>query len=1267
MRCGILAGRMRIGEVVAERFELQALAGTGGMGAVYRARDLRTGLVVALKSLRDPGGRHAERFLREAQVLATLNHPNIVRYVEHGRSEGGELYMAMEWIDGQSLSQRIAAANGLSAAETLEVGSQLASALALAHARGIVHRDIKPSNVSVLAGTLSPKLLDFGIARLAEAARLTSNGMMLGTPGYMSPEQARGAAAVSARADVFSLGCLLFKCLAARPPFQGEDMRSLIAQVLFEAAPRVSSVRAEVPPRLDALIARMLAKEPSLRPADGAAVLAELRAIALAVPGANAAGLELPECIGEGELQWICAVLARGPDAAEARAQLRATEQHLPAVRPATAARRRSGSAFELPQAEGEISAEIGTVMDGVVAAPADVVGALRPFDAEVDQLADGAFLTTLGDEPDPVAQARRAVRCAQALQRVRPQLRIAIATGRALRADHPGVGPALDRAAAMLRQVGDGPAGIHLDPTTATLVRGSFAADASTSPAALGGALDPLGPPALPLRGRGRELGRLRDFAERGRNAGRAQWGLLVGAPGVGLTRMLAELRAGFAAGPLSVWAATADPAETHTAFSLVRRLLGAGGLEPSRLEIFDARPHASTTTAPDLVGLLAAILEQAARVRPLLLLLDDLDRADSASLALLARALPPGAPLAVSVLASGRPGLVKRLEPLGVAGELRELEPLGEAACAELAADLGAPKAEDAIRVAAGNPWLLTVLLDASPSAAPAFPEAALARTAARLEALDPEARRALRAVSVWGQEVARGEVAVLLGGAADSDLGTRLEALVAGGWLERVGEGGLWAEPMFRVVQPLVAAAAGAQLTEPDRAIAHRLLAGRLERRANPDALRIASHWEKAGVPERAAEQYGRLAGSARDAGEWDRAAQLAARALPGASDTALRQRLLLISSEAHLWRGELDLALPSATAARSAHPQSSSGFAHAAKIGALAAALAGDVEALAALGESLLLLPVWADANAAFAGAVAAGALAELGKPALAAALEGRLPARPEDAVEPLATAARLHLDATRHARAGQWALAHQGFRAEAQCLLRLGEAPLAALAQSGAAGAQLQGNLVQPALAASRGLFAQAERDGVRVLLPGLALQLARALFVSGRDPDAEPQRAFAEARGARPIQGAAKLLAAERHLEAGKLEDAAREASAAVALLEPEPAHLCAQAVLARVHARRGESAAALGMVRAALARFDAYGEQAGALELRLRTTSAELLLGAGLRDLGRAQLARARERLARELAELEPAWRTAMAASPEVQRLVALAAEWLG
>jgi serine/threonine protein kinase len=278
---------MKPGDLVDNRFVVERLAGTGGMGSVFRALDRQTQRIVAIKTLHDPGGNHVERFLREAQVLMELQHPHIVAYVGHGKTAKGELYMAMEWVDGESLSERIAA-RPLSVREALRVVIDVASALAVAHAHGIVHRDIKPSNLQLVKGTLDIKVLDFGIARLTQSAGLTGKGMMLGTPGYMAPEQIKGSPNVDARADVFSLGCVLFKCLAGRPPFLGDDLRVVLSQVMFDPAPPVSSLRPEVSPALDAVVARMLSKKAEERPADGAAVaaiLTPLLAQALDLPG----------------------------------------------------------------------------------------------------------------------------------------------------------------------------------------------------------------------------------------------------------------------------------------------------------------------------------------------------------------------------------------------------------------------------------------------------------------------------------------------------------------------------------------------------------------------------------------------------------------------------------------------------------------------------------------------------------------------------------------------------------------------------------------------------------------------------------------------------------------------------------------------------------------------------------------------------------------------------------------------------------------------
>ena len=200
------------GTVVGRRFQLETLAGRGGMGSVWRALDHTTGTAVAVKLLR--GDDHVDRFLREALVLADLSHPHVVRYVQHGVTDDGDPFLAMEWLDGIDLARKLAQ-GPLEIAEALQLARTAAEALAAAHARGVVHRDIKPGNLFLPAGDVARlKVLDFGIARLQLASHaMTRTGMTLGTPGYMAPEQARGERDVDARADVFALGCVLFECL----------------------------------------------------------------------------------------------------------------------------------------------------------------------------------------------------------------------------------------------------------------------------------------------------------------------------------------------------------------------------------------------------------------------------------------------------------------------------------------------------------------------------------------------------------------------------------------------------------------------------------------------------------------------------------------------------------------------------------------------------------------------------------------------------------------------------------------------------------------------------------------------------------------------------------------------------------------------------------------------------------------------------------------------------------------------------------------------
>ena len=294
---------VREGDILDGRFELGRVAASGGMGVVYRGLDRQTGALVAVKTLRDTEG--AERFRREVQVLSRLRHPGIVAYLGHGLA-GGEMYLVMEWLEGEDLANRLAGAD-VSVEEALSVGVQIASALAAAHAQGIVHRDIKPSNVFLADFRLDRlKLLDYGIARHGGAATLTELGTVLGTPAFMSPEQARGDRDIDARADVYALGALLFRCLTGRAPFEAEGREALLSAVLHRPAPRVSDLT-QVPRTLDELVARMLDKDPRRRPADGGAALSELSAVGGAASELSAVDRE------RAAVSALASTLIRGP------------------------------------------------------------------------------------------------------------------------------------------------------------------------------------------------------------------------------------------------------------------------------------------------------------------------------------------------------------------------------------------------------------------------------------------------------------------------------------------------------------------------------------------------------------------------------------------------------------------------------------------------------------------------------------------------------------------------------------------------------------------------------------------------------------------------------------------------------------------------------------------------------------------------------------------------------------------------------------------
>jgi serine/threonine protein kinase len=271
---------MKEGDVIDGRFELLELVGEGGMGKVFRTADRETGTVVATKFPTEQHNEDRARFAREAEVLAELSHPGIVRYVAHGSLPEGQDYLVMEWAEGETLATRLRG-DGLTVKDSVTLVRRVAEALAQAHGRGVIHRDIKPSNIVIPGGRVEDAILiDFGIARrTVEVSGLTRTGVMVGTPSYMAPEQARAERTIDARADVFGLGCLLYECVSGTPPFGGGYWMSIRLKVLLSDPAPLATIRADLPAALSDLAQRMLEKDCENRPADAGVVAAELELI----------------------------------------------------------------------------------------------------------------------------------------------------------------------------------------------------------------------------------------------------------------------------------------------------------------------------------------------------------------------------------------------------------------------------------------------------------------------------------------------------------------------------------------------------------------------------------------------------------------------------------------------------------------------------------------------------------------------------------------------------------------------------------------------------------------------------------------------------------------------------------------------------------------------------------------------------------------------------------------------------------------------------
>ena len=271
-----------------DRYELGGLLGIGTVGKIFSATDLETGKKVAIKRLNvqacaDPLIR--ARFKREISILQRLRHPNIVSYFNSG-NEDASLFYAMELVDGGTVKSALESGGPLPWQSVVAIAIPLCSALQCAHNHGVIHRDLKPGNL-FLSTDGDVKLGDFGIARDLHHADLTEAGFAVGTHAYMAPEQIRGEASVSDKADLYALGCCLYEMLTGRKPFSGESYAKLFDQHLKAPPPRVKEIAAGIPQELDDIVNELLQKAPEDRPFNARKVQAVL--LRLTEPSKNEA------------------------------------------------------------------------------------------------------------------------------------------------------------------------------------------------------------------------------------------------------------------------------------------------------------------------------------------------------------------------------------------------------------------------------------------------------------------------------------------------------------------------------------------------------------------------------------------------------------------------------------------------------------------------------------------------------------------------------------------------------------------------------------------------------------------------------------------------------------------------------------------------------------------------------------------------------------------------------------------------------------------
>jgi serine/threonine protein kinase/tetratricopeptide (TPR) repeat protein len=911
------------GEWVADRFEIERAEAGGGTSIVYRARDRETSAPVAIKVLRGGDATTEQRFASEAEILSTITHPAVVRYIAHGTTRHHARFLAMEWLSGEDLGKRLARV-GLRASECLALVRQLCAGLSAAHARGILHRDIKPSNVFLVGGSIdNVKLLDFGVARQEATTNvLTQAGSIVGTVGYMSPEQARGESGADPRTDVFSLGALLFECLTGHAAFSGAHDLAVLAKVLRDPPAAVSTFRPDLSADFDVLFARLLAKERE----------------------------ERPSSVGEA-LEAIEATFAQGTFDAElapaSRARTSFAEQRILSV---IAVRPRSTAAVL------ESSADPG--------ADASAIDALaRELDSEVVSLTDAwVLLPSASTHSAATDQASHAARYALRLAE-RTHLSVAIATGAVDTSTRVPIGIAIDRA---LELSAEGSTQIKLDDLTARLLGTRFTVVETehclhlTGEVDEGETADVLMGHRTPFVGRTTELAILDANLRESIADGVSRAVLVVGPPGAGKSRLCREfIERTRSAGNTRIFAAGADATAAFSPLGLAQRLIRSAAslrrgdpIEAQRARLGAYLKHTIAGAADEqlndflgeIVGVSAqnpehALLraargdpdvmrEQKRRAferwitatveqGPLLLLLEDLHWADLPSLTFVQDVIRALTNRPLCLLTTARPGVEAQFPHLREQGLFQEvvLPALTKKASERLVrAMLPVTTPESVVAkvvsLAGGNAFYLEELVRrVAKDGSTELPETAVAMAQSRIEKLPQVARHILCSASVFGETVWAGGIDRAIASATES--AATLDLLVGEEILKPSADARFPGEREFIFRHALLREAAYAMLTDADRRREHLRAADCLERWGERDPRVLADHFERGGATARALPWIAKASMAALDSGDFENAITLSRRGTSLGAYGDLRGQLLLVSAYASTWKNDPEL--------------------------------------------------------------------------------------------------------------------------------------------------------------------------------------------------------------------------------------------------------------------------------------------------------------------------------------------------------------------